>query len=213
MSWLPADDPVLGDKRSCDALELVVVARSHDRGVTWEAPIRPREDGWVYPGCPHAGPSLKVGSDGVVHIAWWTGKEGEAGVYYAHSGDRGMNFSAEPIAVGETSTPAHVQLALSDSSVAVVWDDGLSELPGILLRVSPDGGGRFGPTTRVSAPGSAASFPVIGAWGDSLLVAWTQVGEATHRAELASKRSHNGGSTPLPRVGQSEILVRVGSFR
>jgi redox-sensitive bicupin YhaK (pirin superfamily) len=32
MSWHPADDPVLGDKRSCDALELVVVARSHDLG-------------------------------------------------------------------------------------------------------------------------------------------------------------------------------------
>jgi redox-sensitive bicupin YhaK (pirin superfamily) len=32
MSWQPADDPILGDKRSCDALELVVVARSHDLG-------------------------------------------------------------------------------------------------------------------------------------------------------------------------------------
>ena len=25
MSWLPSADPILGDKRSCDALELVVV--------------------------------------------------------------------------------------------------------------------------------------------------------------------------------------------
>jgi len=32
MSWHPADDPVLGDPRSCDALELVVVAKSHDLG-------------------------------------------------------------------------------------------------------------------------------------------------------------------------------------
>jgi redox-sensitive bicupin YhaK (pirin superfamily) len=32
MSWQPADDPILGDRRSCDALELVVVARSHDLG-------------------------------------------------------------------------------------------------------------------------------------------------------------------------------------
>jgi redox-sensitive bicupin YhaK (pirin superfamily) len=32
MSWLPDKDPVLGDKRSCDALELVVVPRARDIG-------------------------------------------------------------------------------------------------------------------------------------------------------------------------------------
>ena len=32
MSWLPNVDPVLGDKRSCDALELVIVPRARDIG-------------------------------------------------------------------------------------------------------------------------------------------------------------------------------------
>ena len=32
MSWLPSTDPVLGDKRSCDALELVIVPRARDLG-------------------------------------------------------------------------------------------------------------------------------------------------------------------------------------
>ena len=32
MSWLPSSDPVLGDKRSCDALELVIVPRARDIG-------------------------------------------------------------------------------------------------------------------------------------------------------------------------------------
>ena len=27
MSWLPSADPILGDRRSCDALELIVVPR------------------------------------------------------------------------------------------------------------------------------------------------------------------------------------------
>jgi hypothetical protein len=31
MSWMPSADPILGDKRSCDALELVIVPR----GVIW----------------------------------------------------------------------------------------------------------------------------------------------------------------------------------
>jgi redox-sensitive bicupin YhaK (pirin superfamily) len=32
MSWMPSQDPVLGDKRSCDALELVIVPRARDLG-------------------------------------------------------------------------------------------------------------------------------------------------------------------------------------
>jgi redox-sensitive bicupin YhaK (pirin superfamily) len=32
MSWLPSADPVLGDKHSCDALELVIVPRARDLG-------------------------------------------------------------------------------------------------------------------------------------------------------------------------------------
>jgi len=32
MSWLPSDDPILGDKRSCDALELIIVPRARDLG-------------------------------------------------------------------------------------------------------------------------------------------------------------------------------------
>ena len=32
MSWLPANDPVLGDVKSCDALELVIVPRTRDLG-------------------------------------------------------------------------------------------------------------------------------------------------------------------------------------
>jgi hypothetical protein len=32
MSWLPSNDPTLGDKQSCDALELVVVPRARDLG-------------------------------------------------------------------------------------------------------------------------------------------------------------------------------------
>lgn len=32
MSWMPSNDPVLGDRRSCEALELVIVPRARDLG-------------------------------------------------------------------------------------------------------------------------------------------------------------------------------------
>ena len=36
MSWLPDNDPVLGDLKSCDALELVIVPRTRDLGDGFE---------------------------------------------------------------------------------------------------------------------------------------------------------------------------------
>ena len=36
MSWLPSNDPVLGDAKSCDALELVIVPRTRDLGDGFE---------------------------------------------------------------------------------------------------------------------------------------------------------------------------------
>jgi len=191
----------------------VVVTRSADGGASWSSPVRVREDGWVYPGCPHAGPSLRADARGVLHVGWWTGKEGEAGVYYARSDDGGRSFTAQPIDVGERARPAHVQLALSPSgSVYVAWDDGLGEMPRVLMRRSGDAGRRFGPIERLSDPEAAASFPVLAVYGDSLAVAWSQSTAAEHRQKLAVQVDMRDPTAvmQLPRVGQSEILVRAG---
>jgi hypothetical protein len=189
----------------------VVVMRSEDAGQTWQTPVRPREDGWVYPGCPHAGPSLKLDAAGRLHIAWWTGKPGEAGVYYARSSDGGRTFQAQPLAVAERSSPAHVQLAVHGERVHVAWDDGLSETPRVLLRSSADGGSTFAAQQVMSDEGAAASFPVLAFAGDSLAVAWTQTTAREHHERLARQVNMKDpkAAQGLPRVGQSEILLRT----
>ncbi|MDX2192695.1 MAG: sialidase family protein [Gemmatimonadales bacterium] len=190
----------------------IVVARSPDGGATWEAPVKPRDEGWVFPGCPHAGPSIKVDAEGRVHIAWWTGKPGEAGVWYGVSADRGRTWQAQAIATGATSQPAHVQLAIAPGGqVAVAWDDGLSASPRILLRRSRDGGIAFAATETVSGKG-AAQYPVLATVGDSLLVAWRQLTLEAHRKELAARADMRDPRAVmgLPRVGQSEIWLRGG---
>lgn len=193
----------------------VTVARSDDGGITWNEPVRPREDNWVFPGCPHAGPSLKVGADGTVHISWWTGVEGEAGVWYARSSDRGLTWQSQPIAIGEQSLPAHAQVALGDGGlVLVAWDDGLGQRPVIKLRASTDGGASFGDTWRLSDPDVAATFPVLALAGDSAMVAWTQVSDSVHRAMMAERpdMSHHDARMPLPRVGQQEVMIRKAAL-
>jgi hypothetical protein len=194
-----------------DVRDITVMA-SRDGGTTWDEPVKPRDDGWVFPGCPHAGPSLKVDAAGIVHIAWWTGKAGEAGVWHARSTDGGRTWTAQPIAVGERASPAHVQLALApDDRVVVSWDDGTAALPGILLRTSSDGGATFAPTTRLSGVGVAGSFPVLAVHHDSLTVAWTQTADSAYRAMLAERPDMRDPAArmSLPRVGQQEVWLRT----
>ena len=192
----------------------VVVTRSSDGGASWAAPVRVRADDWVYPGCPHAGPSLEVDAKGAVHVAWWTGKEGEAGVYYARSTDGAKTFAAQSIATGARARPAHVQLAVSGEKVYLAWDDGLGTIPRVLLRRSIDEGASFGKETLLSDPEVAASFPVLAVHHDSVAVAWSQTTAAEHRAKLAAMVDMKDPKAvmPLPRVGQSEILMRVGAI-
>src|ERR1700704_5627212 len=38
MSWMPAQEPILGDKRSCDALDLIIVPRVRDLGGGFSVP-------------------------------------------------------------------------------------------------------------------------------------------------------------------------------
>lgn len=191
----------------------VVVMRSDDGGRTWGEAVRPVEHGWVYPGCPHAGPDIAVDASGTLHVAYWTGQPGAAGVYYARSDDRGRTFTSREIAVGETARPAHVQLALADSAgVVVAWDDGHSEIPRVLIRRSSDGGRSFAAAQEVSEPGVAASFPVVAVHHDSLAVAWSQTTAAAHHEALAQKVDMRDPKAVqgLPRVGQSEVFLRQG---
>jgi len=59
----------------------------------------------------------------------------------------------------------------------------------------------------------AASYPVVAVYGDSVAVAWSQTTAAEHRAKLAEREDMKdpGAVMRLPRVGQSEILVRAAA--
>jgi hypothetical protein len=186
----------------------VVVSKSSDRGGTWTAPVRVHADDWKFDACPHAGPAMSIDGKGTIHVAWWTGKEGSAGVYYAQSKDGAATFS-EPVALGVArfSRAAHVQLALSSNDrVVVAWDDGTKAVPVVTTRVSDDGGAHFGEAVAVSAEGKAATFPVLSVSGDSVAIAWSETNAAP--SEPAAKK---GNAAPrLRSVGDAQVLVRRG---
>jgi hypothetical protein len=198
----------------------VVVARSADGGRTWGEPVAAQRDGWVIDGCPHAGPSMQVDAAGRVHVAWWTGKEGAAGVFYAHSDDGGRTFAAPtPMGVAEFSRPAHVQLAVDAAAdggarVVVAWDDGTARVPRVVVRVSRDGGRTFGRALAASEGGRAATFPVLAARDGRVSLAWSEESaeQAAHGAQHGA--GHGAGARdrttpmPLPTVGRRQVVVR-----
>ena len=195
----------------------VVVARSNDQGATWGEPVRVHEDDWKFDACPHAGPAIATDARGTLHVTWWTGKEGNAGVFYAQSTDGGKTFRA-PIALGtaQYSRPAHVQLSLADSNrVIVVWDDGTKQTPRVVARVSTDGGLHFADAVQFSDGGRAASFPVLAVTHDSISVAWSEESAAVARQAETDAKNAKDPKAPkgLEAVGQAQVLVRRGVLR
>jgi len=192
----------------------VVVARSNDYGMTWEDPVRVHADNWVFDGCPHAGPSLQVDSKGIVHVAWWTGKQGSAGVWYAQSRNGAMTFSTPvPLGVAEFSRPAHVQLALGGQErVIAAWDDGTLETPRIVVRRPKDGGVSWSAPATLSDSGRAPASRSSAASRERLAVAWSE-----QSAESASHDAHHDmkdpkATMPLSSVGDARVLVRRGTL-
>jgi hypothetical protein len=195
----------------------IVVARSSDKGGSWSEPVRVHADGWVFNGCPRAGPALQVDQAGRVHVAWWTGKEKAAGVWYARSEDGGRSFGRPyPVDVAQTATPAHVQLGLgSDGAVVTAWDDGISTERRILVRLSRDGGNHFEPTQSLSAAGRSPGYPVLALSGKNVTVAWSEVSKAAadSTATMAAAMKQHDPKAPmkLRAIGGAQVLIRHGT--
>lgn len=189
----------------------VVVAATTDGGATWGEPVRAQRDGWVFEGCPHAGPALRVDSAGRVHVAWWSGKEGAAGVFHARSDDGGRTFGeALPLGVAAFSRPAHVQLAVDGETVVAAWDDGTKVVPRVLVRVSTDGGSHFGPAVTASDTLRIATFPVLALGSGRLTVAWSErSADGGEHADHAAP----GAAMGLKSVGASRVMVREGAIQ
>ena len=143
-------------------------------------PRRVHRDDWEYPGCPHTGPAIGIGEDGTRHIAWYTGKAGGAGIYYAAL-PAGTDSSgiATPLVVGTVPT-AHAAIhALTGGGAVVALDisaDGNREVR--VIRV--DRAGKVRDSIRI--PGSeGGTYPQLALTdGREVVVAWTAPrGEST----------------------------------
>ena len=147
----------------------IVVARAAPDSAEFSEPVRVHADDWVFPGCPHAGPSLAVDAEDRLMVGWYTGKEGRQGLWYAASEDGGRSFG-KPTAVltGDWVPPSQVRLATAGDRVWAVWEDRTDEGP----RVRAAAGAVGGALTPVAGWEVSGSDPAIVASPDGARVAW-----------------------------------------
>lgn len=165
LGWRGIDERPNGD----DPIRDMKVTRSVDGGQTWDTPTKIHDDRWAMSECPHSGPALQLDATGRLHAAWYTGKDGGPGVYYAVSDDGGRTFS-NPLALLTDEWVPHSVVRMSlgtDNGAWVTWED-LRGDPGTIQvsRVGPDGdlvGGAEGFPGYTSAVIGAATGAVV-AW-------------------------------------------------
>jgi hypothetical protein len=161
----------------------IAVARSTDGGLTFRAPVRVSEDGWVIDGCPEDGPSIAVDPAGIVHVAWPTlvtvGGSTEKAVFYSFSADGGQSF-APRIRLDDAAddgVAGHPQIAIADSRVVAVWDERLGDRSRVRLReIAPAPQAGWAPvlgTLRTLDDDRAGQYPSVTAAAGAVLVAWT----------------------------------------
>jgi hypothetical protein len=162
----------------------VVVARAEPGTLDFGGPVRVHGDDWVFPGCPHAGPSIRADTEGRLHVGWYTGKEGRQGLWYTSSADGGRTFSgATPILTAEFVPPSQVALAPVGDGVALGWEDRTGASGSIAFAATPAGASRSGLRGISTGAGRSPAFDA-GAGGG--LLAWLE-GEAIRARWVAAR--------------------------
>jgi hypothetical protein len=134
----------------------VCIARSGDGGLSFGTPERVYPDNWEMDGCPHHGPSLAVGEDGRVHIAWYTGAKGQIGSKYASAASGTTDFG-EPTRVEftkgqETARPA---LAAGPDGMVFLAGEDWSGFESVIRFADVPGFEKAGPGLKGKSPSIA----------------------------------------------------------
>jgi hypothetical protein len=146
-------------------------------------------DGWNVDACPHHGPSLAIGPDGVYHLAWFTGAPAHAGLYYRRSSDRGATFT-KPVAFGNpVAQAARPQVLSLGNRVFLAWKEFDGQASIVRTLHSGDGGRTWSaPATRATAAG-ASDHPLLIADKAAVYLSWHGVKEGWRLIEVTEGAS------------------------
>lgn len=147
------------------------------------APQRLSHEQWALDACPHHGPALAIGPDGVYHAAWFSGAQRRSGLFYARSAD-GVAFTA-PLPFGDNDAQAGHPAVLSlGRAVFLAWKefDGKNSL--IRLKRSNDGGVTWSAPAALATTTAASDHPQLIAHGRRAWLGWNTAREGFRLIEV-----------------------------
>ncbi len=196
----------------------VFFTRSLNNGATFSAPVNLSNN---------AGSStnpriLALGTN--VYLIWSDDTPGNLDVFFTRSTDGGATFGPVMNLSSDTGTSANPELAVSGSSVYVVWQDDTGLTPpntDIFLARSTDNGATFGAAVNLSSNSGVSEVPQVASVSTNVYVIWrddtpgngetfytkSTDGGATFSA--AANLSNNAGNTVAPQIAAAGTKVYV----
>jgi hypothetical protein len=142
-------------------------------------------DGWQIAACPHQGPGLAIGSDGVLHGVWYEASHGPA-IWYGQ-----LDPGRMPTHVLKIGGPGagHADVAVHGRDVWVAWNQVGAKGYRLMLRMSHDGGETFDAPRTIAESTVAVYSPQLLVRDGHAFAAWNTAGGfrlvAIHGAEEA----------------------------
>ena len=153
------------------------------------AMVRVSHDNWEVDACPHHGPTLAIGSDGVYHLAWFNNAPARHGLFYSRSRDGGQTFSA-PLAFGDfTAQASHPQVLSLGARVWLAWKEFNGQESTVRIMHSTDDGLSWSAPVVLAATDGASDHPLLISDGVQAYLSWNTVKQGYRLTALGREKS------------------------
>ncbi len=160
---------------------------STDGGITWSVDTRLTNDA-AYSSIP-----VVVVSGSIAHIAWRDNRDGNDEIYYKHSTDGGITWSADTRLTNDAANSEYPSIAVSGSLVHVVWNDTRDGNYEVYYKNSTDGGNTWSTDTRLTNDPAGSLHTSVVACSSGVHVVWYDNRDGND--EIYYKNSTDGGIT------------------
>jgi hypothetical protein len=168
----------------------ILYQRSITGGATFDPVINLSNNGGT-----STSPSIAI-SGNSVHIVWTDSTPTNFDIFYRRSINGGVNFEATKNISDNTGGSFAPEIAVSGSSVHVVWEDvtTTSGIADIFYRRSTNNGVAFHPIKNLSGNAGSSVFPSIATSGSNVHVVWQDY-TTSGIADIFYRRSLDNGNT------------------
>jgi hypothetical protein len=161
--------------------------RSIDRGSTWEADNRLTNNS-----ASSEFPSVAVFGTNV-HVVWQDKRDGNYEIYYKRSTDGGTTWDADTRFTNDPASSENPSVAVSGSTIHVVWSDNRDGNYEIYYKRSTDGGTTWDADTRLTNNSPSSIYPSVAVSDSNVHVVWRQ--PVSSNWEIDYVHSTDGGIT------------------